>query len=116
MGASEETNQEAFIWTESGGMQALDDYLTDRGLAVDWFSLIIASSISADGSTIVGYGGNPDGSPQGFIVTLPEPSSTAMIVLGVLGLAGRARSIRAARRGPAPRSVDRWTSKCERPR
>jgi probable HAF family extracellular repeat protein len=114
MGASEETNQEAFIWTESGGMQALDDYLTSRGVAVDWFSLIIASSISADGNTIVGYGGNPDGSPQGFILTLPEPSSTAMIALGVLGLAGRACRIRVARRRRAPSSVDRSPCPCER--
>lgn len=53
---------EAFIWDEANGMQSLQDLLTDTyGLDLAGWSLQSATSISANGSTIVGYGMNPDG-------------------------------------------------------
>jgi probable HAF family extracellular repeat protein len=79
------SGSEAFLWTESLGMVSLKDYLLDAnatGLA-GW-TLRNAYAVSADGSTIVGYGTNPDGFDEAFIATIPEPSTLLLAACGGL--------------------------------
>ena len=48
---------------ELNGMQSLETYLIDLGIDLAGWHLDSALAISADGTTIVGYGGNPYGQP-----------------------------------------------------
>ncbi|MCW5764417.1 MAG: immunoglobulin domain-containing protein [Phycisphaeraceae bacterium] len=57
-------NNYAFIWTQSGGLQFLSNYLTSQGANISGFNLGVALAISDDGSTIAGIGsGVGSGSP-----------------------------------------------------
>jgi uncharacterized membrane protein len=88
------SNAGAFLWTEEAGMRRLQDVLTeDYSLNLSGWNLRGATDISADGQTIVGYGLH-NGNYEGFIVTIPEPSTGLLIGLGV------AVQIRRARRRP----------------
>jgi len=81
---------EAFIWDTTNGMRHLKTALTDYGLDLTGWTLVSAWDVSDDGSTIVGYGENPSGSPEAWMVTgwdahaVPEPSS--LIVWCLIGL------------------------------
>ena len=70
------SERQAFIWDEAGGMQNLRQLLIDAyGLGdslVGWI-LWEATGISADGRTIVGYGLNPLGNAEAWMVRLGEP-------------------------------------------
>jgi hypothetical protein len=67
-------------------MRNLRDVLTsDYGLDVTGWNLTVAAAISDDGQTIVGYGLNPAGNPEGWVATIPEPASA--IVLAIAGFA-----------------------------
>jgi probable HAF family extracellular repeat protein len=58
---------QAFAWTEADGMRLLQDILVDDyGLDLDGWLLVKATSISEDGSVIVGYGFNPEGVYEGW--------------------------------------------------
>jgi hypothetical protein len=46
-----------------------------------------ALGISADGNTIVGDGIDPNGLTEGWIATIPEPTTDLLVMAGVLGLA-----------------------------
>jgi len=46
----------------------------------DFFSK--AYGVSADGLTIVGGGINPDGHPEGWVATIPEPATLILLGLG----------------------------------
>jgi len=60
---------EAFIWQDSIGMRPLAAYLAERfGFDLSGWSLHAASDISADGLTIVGWGQNPSGDIEAWIV------------------------------------------------
>lgn len=49
--------QEAFRWTESTGIQTVEDWLTESGVTIeDGFTLKTAQSVSDDGSVVVGTG------------------------------------------------------------
>jgi probable HAF family extracellular repeat protein len=47
---------QAFRWTNDGGMQSIRDMLIARGLDLSGWDLRQAQAVSADGSTIVGWG------------------------------------------------------------
>ena len=65
----------AFIWREETGMQSLKELLENEfGLDLSGWVLIEATAISADGSTIVGIGINPDGNTEGWKAVIPSSS------------------------------------------
>jgi len=85
---------EAFVWDELNGMEELANVLTDRyGLDLSGWSLDYARAISDDGSTIVGFGVNPSGRGEAWVVVIPEPTALALVGLGaaVLLIARRRR-------------------------
>lgn len=63
--------QEAFIWTQTSGMQALGAVLMGLGVDLTGWVLREATDISADGRTIVGYGTNPAGATEAFVAFVP---------------------------------------------
>jgi probable HAF family extracellular repeat protein len=87
-------NEEAFIWTEADGMRSLMEFLiTEYGLGAELAGWTLDSAtISADGQTVVGIGTN-GGATQTFLAQIPEPSTYAMLMFGLVGLgwSGRRR-------------------------
>jgi uncharacterized membrane protein len=89
-----ESGSNAFIWDESNGMRNLQAVLeTDYGLDLCGWSLILVDGISDDGKVMVGFGTNPSGSGEAWMVNLanatmiPEPGSLVMLAgLAVMGL------------------------------
>ncbi len=83
----------AFIWDATNGMQRLSDYLTGLGLDLTGWTLDDATAISADGTTIVGYGQH-NGNYEAWIANIsmvPEPSTATLIGVGLVALAARRR-------------------------
>jgi hypothetical protein len=76
-----------------GGMQALGDWLATTGVNVGAWSLYEARGISADGSTIVGYGRNPAGDDEAFL-------ARAGAFAGVTDFSDSVASLRQAARLP----------------
>ena len=63
---------EAWIWTSADGMRALKTVLEDDyQLDVSEWTFSFAWDISADGSTVVGWGMNPYGQDEGWRAVLP---------------------------------------------
>jgi probable HAF family extracellular repeat protein len=76
-----------FIWDEDNGMRNLQDVLENQyGIDLAGWRLISVDGVSADGSVIVGYGTNPSGFTESWIVTIPEPSSLVILLMGAFGL------------------------------
>jgi probable HAF family extracellular repeat protein len=84
----------AFAWDVVHGMRDLSEALvSDHGLGAQLagWRLIAATDISDDGLSIVGYGANPDGNTEAWLVrldwplTVPEPA--ALVQLAVASLA-----------------------------
>lgn len=77
----------AFIWTKDLGVRNLQRVLVnDFGLSQSlqgWY-LRSATAISDDGLVIAGTGYGPDGNLQAWVAIIPEPSSGATWLLGVL--------------------------------
>lgn len=70
---------EAFLWTEGVGVRRLQEVLeTDYGLNLQGWFLAAATGISDDGKTIVGWGFNPGGETEAWVVTL----NSSQIVTG----------------------------------
>jgi len=91
---------QAFIWDETHGMRNLREVLiNDFGLdeLLSW-DLVGALGISDDGNTIAGWGRNlQDGffsAPRGWIVTIPEPASLPLLVVGASVLLRRRRRLK----------------------
>jgi hypothetical protein len=61
----------ASIWTPATGLELLSDYASAHGITVpaDWV-LASASAISADGLTIGGWGIDPDGQMDAYIIDM----------------------------------------------
>ena len=64
-----------FVWTSTGGMESLRDYLSSVGVNTyaSW-KLQSISGISDDGTTIVGYGVDPSGKTEPFRAVIPGRS------------------------------------------
>jgi len=90
--ATSALDNKAFIWDEFNGMRPLRDVLVnDYGLDLTGWALHCATGISADGSTIVGFGGGPEGDVEAWIATIPEPCTLSLLALGGLVLGRRRR-------------------------
>lgn len=78
----------AFIWDEQHGMRKLADVLrTDFGVDLKGWTLLSAVGISADARTITGWGVNPIGHPEAWIVSIPEPAAApALLVSGLFAI------------------------------
>lgn len=75
----------AIIWREGIGTIRMDDYLDSLGIArPDGFTMSFASAVSSDSNWIAGWGGF--GSPN-WVVHIPEPGTSALVMLGLAGLA-----------------------------
>ncbi|HEY3243812.1 MAG TPA: hypothetical protein VGM03_10715 [Phycisphaerae bacterium] len=75
-----------FIWDAMHGMRLLQDVLTnDFGLNLNGYSLSSASAISADGMTIVGTAGFPDGFEQAFVARLGNTAPGSNVVAELSG-------------------------------
>jgi probable HAF family extracellular repeat protein len=70
---------EAFVWTPTGGMRLLAEVLeTEHGLDLQGWVLREAHGVSADGRRIVGWGTNPDGATEAWMVVLPPACSNGV--------------------------------------
>ena len=87
------SGREAFIWDETHGMRDLRRVLIDDyGLALDEWRLIQGCEISDDASVIAGYGINPDGDTEAWVVAgIPEPAALSLLVIGGLAVLRRRR-------------------------
>jgi uncharacterized membrane protein len=86
--------EEAVIWSEAGGMQRLFDVLVAQGAeGLTGWTLRQARGVSADGTKIVGWGINPIGQTEAFLVQIaPVPiPPAAWLFSSALGLIGLMR-------------------------
>lgn len=87
------SGDEAAIWTQEDGMRPLATVLAEvYGIDVGGWWLRAATSISADGSVIAGWGTNPGGAIEAWRV--PEPAGGAAGAAAGLALAGLAARVR----------------------
>ncbi len=70
-----------WIWTELNGMRLLEDEFAFGGLDFTGWTLQRATDIADDGLTIVGWGVNPGGQPEGWIATLPVQARLEIDIL-----------------------------------
>jgi len=79
-GTGPEGTPEVFLWTAAGGMRSLRDVLAnDHGIVLTGWDLDAYSGtvgISADGTTIVGGGRNPQGDIEAWRAILPRCAAT----------------------------------------
>lgn len=89
----------AFIWTQGSGMVDLKEYLVNAGVSgLENWTLNAAYGISADGRSITGFGTNPNGQSEAWIVTnVPEPGTIALAGAALCGMMFAARKSRVHR-------------------
>jgi probable HAF family extracellular repeat protein len=85
--------REAFIWDSEHGMQSLSAVLASLGLEPELENWVLseATAISADGTTIAGFGINPDGNTEAWIANLtpiPVPGAVWLLASGLICLVG----------------------------
>jgi probable HAF family extracellular repeat protein len=76
-----------FIWDSAHGAQDLRTYLTSLGLNLTGWTNLDAYGVSADGQTIVGVGTDLGGQAEAWIAVIPEPRTSVLVMVGMLGLA-----------------------------
>lgn len=77
------SGNEAFRWTPSDGMQSVAGLLAAAGVTVPaGWQLRNGIGVSADGTVIAGQGIDPAGNIQGWIATIPLPSTTLYSFIG----------------------------------
>jgi probable HAF family extracellular repeat protein len=81
-------SQDAFLYS-GGVMKDLNSLIPGNS---GW-KLVEATAINDNGQ-IVGYGTNPAGQTDAFLLTVPEPSITALVALGGLGFLLRRRFLK----------------------
>jgi probable HAF family extracellular repeat protein len=84
----------AFVWDAVHGMRDLHELAGAE--ALDWV-LYTANGVSADGSVIVGEGTAPDGEPQAWRLSLPEPHAFAASLAAIGALCAMRSASRADR-------------------
>jgi len=62
-----DSGSEAFIWDSANGMQNLNTVMTNAGVNLGGFTLVMADDISSDGCLIVGTAINPTGDGEAYI-------------------------------------------------
>jgi hypothetical protein len=70
----------AYFWTANDGVADLQDELVNNqglGAQLQGWTLLDACDVSADGRAIVGYGRNPQGCEQAFVVRFPTIPAAA---------------------------------------
>jgi uncharacterized membrane protein len=75
----------AMIWDAVHGTRLLQDVLVSDyalGNQLTGWTLLSASAISGNGNVIAGIGINPAGDFQGWVATIPEPSTWIMSLIG----------------------------------
>jgi probable HAF family extracellular repeat protein len=89
----------AAVWDAGGTCLDLNALLPALGMPLGGWVLSSVTGVSGDGKTLSGYGINPLGGTEGWIATIPGPSSLAVMVLGGLAAARRSRGAQRPRRG-----------------
>lgn len=89
----------AFLWTQSAGLMVFEDVLTARGMDLTGWNLSGITGMSADGSTLVGYG-TFEGETRGWVLTeftaVPEIPPLP-VAAGLVGFACVYSTVRARR-------------------
>jgi uncharacterized membrane protein len=67
---STDVSREALLWLD-GAVHNIETYATGLGLNLTGWDLQEASAISDDGTVIVGWGYNPLGNEEGWVLTIP---------------------------------------------
>jgi probable HAF family extracellular repeat protein len=70
---------EAFVWDEVNGMRSVKASLQAASFDMSGWTLEVATGVTDDGVTVVGWGTNPDGNTEGWVATLPEPTEIELI-------------------------------------
>ncbi len=69
--------QEAFIWDNINGMRSLTDVLINEfGLDLSDWTNLVARDISDDGLSLTGFGVNPDGRTEAWVVSLADEATS----------------------------------------
>jgi uncharacterized membrane protein len=84
------TGETAFIWDSAHGMRDLRQALIEAGVPglADWH-LTMATDVSDDGYTIVGWGYNPSAEQEAWMATIPEPASALLLAIALCWARGR---------------------------
>lgn len=82
----------AFIWDAADGMRDLNIVLPEEyGIDLQGWLLNSADGISEDGRVITGYGTDPQGQMEAWVVVLPEPAALFLTTCAIGGLLLRIR-------------------------
>jgi probable HAF family extracellular repeat protein len=75
---------DAFRWTQSSGMKSVKDLLVAGGVNMAGWTLSSAQGVSADGTVIVGVGGNPSNAGEAWLARFSPVFGAGIITPGVV--------------------------------